>query len=305
MSTSENHHRIHSTVMDGFPQDYEGKMETFDTYNESMVTAANHQCDMVQSVNSSQAPAQQEMQVPSQESHDPLMLQQQQQKQQQQQVEQAHQVTQIESNVGERKMIPVRLPALLDGEYFAVTRVEDTNVTVVCQQCKKQLNGNLKSTGNFLSHVKRLHPALMSKIRCKSSQRKAAIYVNSVSTTPDKSLEIVREKRLVPPSNPKKRCKVEECTIGNEESYEQSADWNDTSLIRGSEESDPSPDPSLRISHNNSFMMEDEFDAIGRNVAAKLRNMRLDQRIIAEKLLNDILFEAQLGNLHRNSSIHV
>lgn len=52
-------------------------------------------------------------------------------------------------------------------------------------------------------------------------------------------------------------------------------------------------------------MMEDEYDAIGRNVAAKLRNMRLDQRIIAEKLVNDILFEAQLGNLHRDSSINV
>ena len=61
----------------------------------------------------------------------------------------------------------------------------------------------------------------------------------------------------------------------------------------------------LRVSHNNSIIVEDEFDAIGRNVAAKLRHMRLDQRIIAEKLLNDILFEAQLGNLHRDSSIHV
>lgn len=96
----------------------------------------------------------------------------------------------------------------------------------------------------------------------------------------------------------------EECTAGNEESYEQPADWNDASLIRGSEEPE-SADPSLRISHNNSFMMEDEYDAIGRNVAAKLRNMRLDQRIIAEKLVNDILFEAQLGNLHRDSSINV
>lgn len=51
--------------------------------------------------------------------------------------------------------------------------------------------------------------------------------------------------------------------------------------------------------------MEDEFDAIGRNIAAKLRSMKLDQRIIAEKLLNDILFEAQLGNLHKDSNIHV
>ncbi|XP_039312332.1 uncharacterized protein LOC105207515 [Solenopsis invicta] len=282
--------------MDTFTQDYESKMETFETYDESIV-AANHQCDIVQSVNS-QAHTQ-EMRVQGRESHEQLMLQQQ---QEQQQVEQTHQVTHIESNA-EQKMIPVRLPALLDGEYFAVTRVEDTNVTVRCQQCKKQLNGNLKSTGNFLSHVKRLHPTLMSKIRCKSSQRKPAIYFNSLSGSPDKSLEIVREKRVVS-NNAKKRCKMEECAVTNEESYEQPADWNDTPLIRGTEESESS-DPSLRISHSNSFMMEDEFDAIGRNVAAKLRNMRLDQRIIAEKLLNDILFEAQLGNLHRDSSIHV
>lgn len=86
----------------------------------------------------------------NQESHDPLALQQQQQ--QQQQVNQT-QVTKIESNV-EQRTTSVRLPALLDGEYFTVIRVEDTNVTVRCQQCKKQLNGNLKSTGNFLSHIK-------------------------------------------------------------------------------------------------------------------------------------------------------
>ncbi|XP_011877795.1 PREDICTED: uncharacterized protein LOC105567495 isoform X2 [Vollenhovia emeryi] len=284
--------------MDSFSQDYESKMDSFETYDESMVTAANHQCDIVQSVNN-QTPTQ-EIQVQSQESHDALTLQQQQQQQVEiHQVAEIHQVTpQIESNV-EQKTTAIRLPALLDGEYFTVTRVEDTNVTVRCQQCKKQLNGNLKSTGNFLSHVKRLHPNLMSRIRCKSNQRKSAIYVNS--TLPDKCPEIVREKRVVPQN---KRCKMEECTTGNEEPYEQPADWNETPLIRGSEEPESS-NPSLRISHNNTFVMEDEYDAIGRNVAAKLRNMRLDQRIIAEKLVNDILFEAQLGNLHRDSTIHV
>lgn len=94
----------------------------------------------------------------------------------------------------------------------------------------------------------------------------------------------------------------------NEEPYEhQHADWNDPSLIRGSEESESmaSTNTSLRISHNNSFVMEDEYDAVGRNLAAKLRSMRMDQRIIAEKLVNDIIFEGQLGNLHRDSSIHV
>jgi len=138
---------IHSTVMDSFSQDYEGKMETFDNYDEPIVTGTNHQCNIVQSVNN-QAPTQ-EIQVQSQESHNTLTLQQ----QQQQQAEQMHQVTQIESNTEQRTTL-VRLPALLDGEYFMVTRVEDTNVTVRCQQCQKLLNGNLKSTGNFLSHVK-------------------------------------------------------------------------------------------------------------------------------------------------------
>lgn len=93
---------------------------------------------------------------------------------------------------------------------------------------------------------------------------------------------------------------------GAEEFYEnQSADWNDGTMIRRRSEELESADLSLRLPHGNSFTMEDEYDAIGRNVAAKLRNMRNDQRIIAEKLLNDILFEAQLGNLHRNSNIHV
>lgn len=90
----------------------------------------------------------------------------------------------------------------------------------------------------------------------------------------------------------------------NEESYEHHADWNDASLIRGSDEPE-STNAALRISHNNSFVMEDEYDAVGRNLAAKLRSMRVDQRIIAEKLVNDIIFEGQLGNLHRDSSIHV
>ncbi|XP_029164620.1 uncharacterized protein LOC114935870 [Nylanderia fulva] len=287
---------MHFIAMDSFPtQNYENKMETFETYNESIVTAANHQreIDQTQSMNS-QTPTQQ-MQVQSQENRDTLVLQQQQQ---------THQITQIQPNTQQStSLTPIRLPAILDGEYFTVTRVEDTNVTVRCQQCQKLLNGNLKSTGNFLSHIKRLHPSLIEKIRCKSNQRKPAmVYIDSVS--PDKCSEIVRTKRVVLQN--KKRCKTEECSAENEESYDhQSTDWSDTSLVRRRSEETESTDLSLRIPHNNSFVMEDEYDAIGRNVAAKLRNMRLDQRIIAEKLLNDILFEAQLGNLHRGSNIHV
>lgn len=82
--------------------------------------------------------------------------QSQQQQQQQQQLQQdQNQITQIQSNIQQNMTLtPIRLPAILDGEFFTVIRVEDTNVTVRCLQCQKLLNGNLKSTGNFLSHIK-------------------------------------------------------------------------------------------------------------------------------------------------------
>lgn len=99
----------------------------------------------------------------------------------------------------------------------------------------------------------------------------------------------------------------EDCQQVNEETpnFEQTQEWAEQPIIRRRRSEEPESSEVIKVSHNNSLVLEDEFDAIGRNVAAKLRNMRLDQRIIAEKLLNDILFEAQLGNLHRDSNIHV
>ncbi|XP_011328891.1 uncharacterized protein LOC105274447 isoform X1 [Ooceraea biroi] len=279
--------RMHSTIMESFPaQSYENKLEF--EYSEPAITTTNHQHDIAQSVND-QTPSQEQLQV--QEDNDTSTLQQQQQ--------QAEQVTQPNAQQG--NLTPVRLPAILDGEFFLVTRVENSNVTVRCLQCQKLLNGNLKSTGNFLSHIKRLHPFMMDKIRCKSNQRKPAMmYVDS--TSPDKCSEVVRMKRVV--LQKRKRCKMEESMAGMDESYsQQPADWNNDGSRRQSEEMEPA-NVSLKMQHN-SFVMEDEYDAIGRNVAAKLRSMTMEQRIIAEKLLNDILFEAQLGNLHRDSSLHV
>ncbi|XP_060536073.1 uncharacterized protein LOC132708013 [Cylas formicarius] len=45
---------------------------------------------------------------------------------------------------------------------------------------------------------------------------------------------------------------------------------------------------------------EDQFDTIGKNIASKLRNLPHEQRIYAEKIINDVLFEAELGCLNRN-----
>jgi len=47
------------------------------------------------------------------------------------------------------------------------------------------------------------------------------------------------------------------------------------------------------------------FKITGKNVASKLRILTKKQRTMAEKLINDVLYEAQLGRLTRNSRLIV
>ncbi|XP_075981592.1 uncharacterized protein LOC142980151 isoform X1 [Anticarsia gemmatalis] len=49
--------------------------------------------------------------------------------------------------------------------------------------------------------------------------------------------------------------------------------------------------------------IEDEYDAIGINVAAKLRSLPANTRILAEKLINDVLFQAQTNALSTATTI--
>ncbi|GFR58525.1 protein stand still [Elysia marginata] len=48
---------------------------------------------------------------------------------------------------------------------------------------------------------------------------------------------------------------------------------------------------------------EDQFDNFGKMMAQKLRDLPRDQRIIAEKLFSEVMFEAELGNLIRQSTL--
>ncbi|XP_039758989.1 uncharacterized protein LOC120633023 [Pararge aegeria] len=49
--------------------------------------------------------------------------------------------------------------------------------------------------------------------------------------------------------------------------------------------------------------VDDEYDAIGINVAAKLRGLPPNARILAEKLINDVLFQAQMNGLNSSTVI--
>lgn len=48
---------------------------------------------------------------------------------------------------------------------------------------------------------------------------------------------------------------------------------------------------------------EDEFTIIGKNIACKLRRLPRDAKLFAEKLINDVLFQAELGELNRYTKI--
>ncbi|KAL7639705.1 UNVERIFIED_CONTAM: hypothetical protein RMT77_010209 [Armadillidium vulgare] len=58
-------------------------------------------------------------------------------------------------------------------------------------------------------------------------------------------------------------------------------------------------------SHHNSRPYEDEYEAIGRNVAAKLRRIPNRLRIIAERLIGEVLFRAEINTLDINSKITI
>ncbi|XP_075148575.1 uncharacterized protein LOC142222354 [Haematobia irritans] len=53
---------------------------------------------------------------------------------------------------------------------------------------------------------------------------------------------------------------------------------------------------------NEQFIgIDDDIDRVAQTWASKLRKMDKNQQLYAEKFINDILFEGQLGNLHRQS----
>ncbi|KAJ8717082.1 hypothetical protein PYW08_005481 [Mythimna loreyi] len=89
---------------------------------------------------------------------------------------------------------------------------------------------------------------------------------------------------------------------GNIEDSYSSAAFSISSNIVEVPESTCGPTPSKRFldedkNKRHCTEVDDEYDAIGVNVAAKLRNLPGNMRILAEKLINDVLFQAQTNGL--------
>ncbi|KAK9696726.1 hypothetical protein QE152_g31373 [Popillia japonica] len=48
---------------------------------------------------------------------------------------------------------------------------------------------------------------------------------------------------------------------------------------------------------------DDAFNIFGKNVAVKLRALPKQTKLYTEKLINDLLFEAEMGNVDKNTKI--
>lgn len=60
---------------------------------------------------------------------------------------------------------------------------------------------------------------------------------------------------------------------------------------------------SVRDHFKRPKMNEDRYDVSAKGFAMRLRELEKRQRIIAEKLMNDILFEGEMGNLTLNHKL--
>lgn len=66
-----------------------------------------------------------------------------------------------------------------------------------------------------------------------------------------------------------------------------------------------STDTLLEVVSRKLDVKEDQHDIFAKNVAEKLRHLDPTMRIISEKLINEVLFEAQMGSLNRRAYIYI
>lgn len=56
------------------------------------------------------------------------------------------------------------IPKILNGKYYSIQKNEDGNIEAMCNNCDEVKKGNISSTGNFRTHIKKKHPSLLSQL---------------------------------------------------------------------------------------------------------------------------------------------
>lgn len=62
------------------------------------------------------------------------------------------------------KRIKMKIPRILDGKYFSIVSNINGNITARCTVCNEEKKGSLTSTGNFKSHFRIKHMAILAKV---------------------------------------------------------------------------------------------------------------------------------------------
>lgn len=57
--------------------------------------------------------------------------------------------------------------------------------------------------------------------------------------------------------------------------------------------------------HSSNVEDENESESFARYISLKLKKIRSDQRVFVEKIINDVLFEAEMGTLNRGCYLHM
>lgn len=70
-----------------------------------------------------------------------------------------------------KKTKPDNVPRLLDGKYFTIIKQDGTRVEAECTICKKVRKGDVRSTGNFMEHLRKSHSEIVHEV---AEHRKAA-----------------------------------------------------------------------------------------------------------------------------------
>lgn len=86
-----------------------------------------------------------------------------------------------ERNLPRAKRPRIEIPKLLDGKYFTITKQDGFRVEATCSRCQTIRKGDINSTGNFMTHIRRKHPDLIEAVNL-YKKSKEDIIVTSVKT---------------------------------------------------------------------------------------------------------------------------